>query len=101
MGENWLGGAHASRLLTRVSGEEVLQSVTHLSHVLKVVVSLLQGSSSVQRLAHAGVLAEEGLTVVLDPVHHLEGEEEPDNDHRHSNSRLPHHLAWLVGSCLS
>lgn len=52
------------------------ETPTHLGHVLKVVVSLLQGSSSVQRLPHARVLAEEGLTVVLDPVHHLGEEEE-------------------------
>lgn len=55
------------------------ETPTHLGHVLKVVVSLLQGSSSVQRLPHARVLAEEGLTVVLDPVHHL-GEEEEEEE---------------------
>lgn len=47
-------------------------SDAHLSHIFEVVVSLLQGPGSVQGLAHAGVLAEEGLAVVLDPVYHLD-----------------------------
>lgn len=34
--------------------------------------SLLQGPGSVQGLAHAGVFAEEGFAVVLDPVDHLD-----------------------------
>lgn len=46
-------------------------SDAHLSHIFEVVVPLLQGAGSVQGLAHAGVLAEEGLAVVLDPVYHL------------------------------
>lgn len=61
----------------RLSFEE---TPTHLGHVLKVIVSLLQGSSPVQRLPHACVLAEEGLTVVLNPVHHLGEEEEEEEE---------------------
>lgn len=47
-------------------------SDTHLSHIFEVVVSFLQGPGSVQGLAHAGVFAEEGFAVVLDPVYHLD-----------------------------
>lgn len=43
----------------------------YLSHFLKVFVPFLEGSRSVQGLPHACVLAEKGLTVVLDPVQHL------------------------------
>lgn len=45
---------------------------THLSHIFKVVVSFLQGPSSVKGFPHAGVFAEERFTVVLDPVYHLD-----------------------------
>ena len=45
---------------------------THLSDIFKVIVSFLQGSSSMKGLPNACVLAEEGLAVVFYPVHHLE-----------------------------
>ena len=51
---------------------------THLSYVLKVVVSLLQGSGSVEGLPHTRVFAEERLAVVLYPVHHLQEREHED-----------------------
>lgn len=43
----------------------------YLCHFLKVFVPFLEGPRSVEGLPHACVLAEEGLTVVLDPVQHL------------------------------
>lgn len=55
----------------QVQSFQQLKKRTYLSYVFKVVVSLLQGSGSVKGFPHAGVFAEEGLAVVLDPVHHL------------------------------
>lgn len=52
---------------------------THLSYVFKIVVSFLQGSGSVEGFPDAGVFAEESLTVVFYPVHHLNNRREHNN----------------------
>lgn len=52
-------------------GEQEKRGRTHLSDIFKVVVSFLEGPGSVKGFPHAGVFAEEGFAVVLDPVYHL------------------------------
>lgn len=66
---------------------------THLSYIFKVVVSLLQGSGSVQGFPYTSVFAEESFTVVFYPVHHLdERETQPSSSDHPSRIRIKGHL---------
>lgn len=47
------------------------RTLCYLCDLLKVFVPFLEGPRSVEGLSHTCVFAEEGLTVVLDPVQHL------------------------------
>jgi len=49
-----------------------MQQLSHLCHLLKVIMAFLEGSGSVQGFAHTCVFTEESLPVVLYPVNHLQ-----------------------------
>lgn len=57
---------------------------THLSYVFKVIMSFLQGSGSVKGFPNTSVFAEESLSMVFYPVHHLD--ERGHSHHLHNIS---------------